>query len=135
MRPHLGAGNPTTLVHAQDGIPEVEISRYGGIGKYLAVALVGYVDVRAAGGYTFGMKTAVSIPDEVFRQAERLARRVRKSRSQVYSEALKEYVAKYAPDSVTEAMNRVCDGLDERERKPDTFSALAARRILERTEW
>ena len=53
----------------------------------------------------------------------------------MYSEALKEYVAKYAPDSVTEAMNRVCDELDEREKKPDTFVALAARRILERTEW
>ena len=55
------------------------------------------------------MKTAVSIPDDVFRGAERLARRTRKSRSQLYSEAVKEYVARHATDEVTEAVNRVCD--------------------------
>src|SRR5579883_1096225 len=41
------------------------------------------------GGYTIGMKTAVSIPADVFESAERLARRTRKSRSQLYSEAVK----------------------------------------------
>ena len=39
------------------------------------------------------MKTDVSIPDKVFSRAERLARRTKKSGSQVYSEALNEYVA------------------------------------------
>ena len=97
--------------------------------------MIAAIDGRGRSSYTFGMKTAVSIPDDVFEQAELFAKSARKSRSQVYSEALKEYVAKYAPDSVTEAMNRVCDELDEREKKPDTFVALAARRILERTEW
>ncbi|MCC6154546.1 MAG: hypothetical protein IT367_12340 [Candidatus Hydrogenedentes bacterium] len=81
------------------------------------------------------MKTAISIPDDVFEEAERFARQTRKSRSQVYSEAVKEYVARHSPDAITEAMNRVCDELEENERKPDTFSALAARRVLERTEW
>jgi len=47
------------------------------------------------------MKTAVSIPDEVFESAERLARRTKKSRSQVFSDALREYVARHAPDEVT----------------------------------
>ena len=89
----------------------------------------------SAGGYTFGMKTAISIPDDVFEEAERFAKNARKSRSQVYSEAIKEYVARHSPDAVTEAMNRVCDELEEHDRKPDTFVALAARQILERTEW
>ena len=39
-------------------------------------------------GYTQGMKTAVSIPDEVFEKVERLARRARRSRSEVFSAAL-----------------------------------------------
>ena len=79
------------------------------------------------------MKTAISIPDDVFEQAERFARRVRKSRSQVYSEAVKEYVARHSPDSVTDAMNGVCDDLSEQ--KIDPFVSLAARRILEKSEW
>jgi metal-responsive CopG/Arc/MetJ family transcriptional regulator len=78
------------------------------------------------------MKTAVSIPDQVFEQAERLAKRTRKSRSHVFSSALREYVARHSPDEVTEAMNRVCEQVGE---QGDPFVARAARRTLERSEW
>lgn len=78
------------------------------------------------------MKTAVSIPDEIFARAERLARRGKKSRSRLYAEALAEYVARHSPDEVTEAMNRVCSEVGE---KPDAFGAAAARLVLERSEW
>lgn len=82
------------------------------------------------------MKTAVSIPDDVFEKAERLARRVRRSRSAVFSAALREYVARHAPEEVTEAMDRVCGAIDgESDGESDGFHALAARRVLERTEW
>jgi len=78
------------------------------------------------------MKTAISLPDAVFRAAERHARLVRKSRSQLYAEALSEYLARHAPDEVTGAMNEVMDQLKER---TDPFVTAAARRILERSEW
>jgi metal-responsive CopG/Arc/MetJ family transcriptional regulator len=78
------------------------------------------------------MKTAVSIPDAVFEQAERLARRAKRSRSDVYSAALTEYVARHAPDEVTEAMNRVCGDVGA---APDPFLSAAARRALARSEW
>ena len=39
-------------------------------------------------GYTGAVKTAVSIPDDVFEAADRLARRRRMSRSSLYAEAL-----------------------------------------------
>ena len=74
----------------------------------------------------------VSLPDEVFREAERQARRTRKSRSQLYAEALTEYLARYAPDEVTETMNRVVDQMKE---LTDAFVSAAARRVLERSEW
>jgi len=63
------------------------------------------------------MKTAVSIPDEVFEGAERLARRT-------------------TPVKVTEAMNRALAqiGALEGERK-DSFVSSAARTVLERSEW
>ncbi|MGH9324860.1 MAG: hypothetical protein ACRD3V_33880 [Vicinamibacteria bacterium] len=78
------------------------------------------------------MKTAISIPDGIFKKAERLARRLRKSRSQLYSEAVAEYVQRHDPDAITEQMNRVCENVDT---QPDPLVAEAARRILERTEW
>lgn len=55
------------------------------------------------------MKTAVSIPDDVFQEAERLAAELRTSRSQLYSRALQEFVTRHAPNRLTEAMNRVVD--------------------------
>jgi metal-responsive CopG/Arc/MetJ family transcriptional regulator len=78
------------------------------------------------------MKTAVSIPDDVFQDAERLARRAKKSRSRIFSEALKEYVARHAPEEVTDAMDRAVALVGE---TPDKFTAAATRRVLERTEW
>jgi len=78
------------------------------------------------------MKTAVSIPGEIFEQAERLARRTRKSLSQLFTDALREYVAHHAPDEVTEAMNSVCDKVGK---STDAFVSSAARRVLERSEW
>lgn len=78
------------------------------------------------------MKTAVSIPDDVFEKAERLARRAKRSRSEVFSAALAEYVARHAPDEVTDAMNRVCADVGDQQ---DPFVAAAGRRLLQNIEW
>lgn len=78
------------------------------------------------------MKTAISIPDKVFADAERLSQRLKKSRSQIYTEAVTEYVARHDPEAVTEAMNRVCDVVDTR---PDAALSAAARRTLEAVQW
>jgi predicted DNA-binding protein len=78
------------------------------------------------------MKTAISLPDELFEQADQLAQRLKKSRSELYREAVAEYVARHDPESVTEAMDRVADEVDP---QPDEFSTAAARRVLERNEW
>lgn len=79
------------------------------------------------------MKVAVSIPDDIFQEADQLARVLKTSRSQLYSRALKEFLARHAPDQITDAMNRVYDELG-----PDSNSELrrrASRKILESTEW
>ena len=78
------------------------------------------------------MKTAVSIPDDVFEEAERLAMDLQTSRSQLYSRALREFVARHAPDRLTEAMNRVVDVVGS---EIDEFSQRASRRVLEQVEW
>jgi metal-responsive CopG/Arc/MetJ family transcriptional regulator len=78
------------------------------------------------------MKTAVSIPDEVFEGVERLAQRTKKSRSRLFSDALREYLARHAPDEVTDSMNKACAEIGAVE---DPFVSSAAGLILERIEW
>jgi metal-responsive CopG/Arc/MetJ family transcriptional regulator len=78
------------------------------------------------------MKTAVSIPDEIFHEAERLARRTKRSRSRLFSDALREYLARWNPDKVKEAMDAA---LAEANEPSGEFSGAAAHRALERTEW
>jgi predicted transcriptional regulator len=78
------------------------------------------------------MKTAISVPDDVFERAERLARREKRSRSDVYSAALREYVARHEPGEVTEALDRTIADVGE---GSDAFLEVAGRRALESTEW
>lgn len=80
------------------------------------------------------MKTAISIPDDLFTGADRLARHTRRSRSRLFADAVREYLARHAPDKVTEAMNHALKELGEAERE-DSFVSTAARDTLERVEW
>ena len=53
------------------------------------------------------MKTAVSIPDAVFRSAEQFAKAAKMSRSRLYTRAVAEYVEKHRLRRITEALNEV----------------------------
>lgn len=83
-------------------------------------------------GYTRGMKTAVSIPDALFSRAEEMARKTGKSRSQLYQEALAEYLLRRDPGAVTRTMDEVLAEIDP---EPDAWLAEAGRQTLERSEW
>jgi metal-responsive CopG/Arc/MetJ family transcriptional regulator len=78
------------------------------------------------------MKTAISIPDDLHSEVERLARRLNRSRSRLYADAAREYVARHDPDAVTDALNRVCDAVQA---DIDPAVAAAGTRLLERVEW
>jgi len=78
------------------------------------------------------MKTAVSIPDGLYEEAEQLARRLKRSRSRLYADALREYVARHDPEAITRAVNEVVDAVGP---EVDPFTATAARMLLERVEW
>jgi metal-responsive CopG/Arc/MetJ family transcriptional regulator len=54
-----------------------------------------------------GMKTAISLPDQLFRAGDALAKRLKVSRSELYARALGEYLAKHRPDQVTQRLNAV----------------------------
>jgi len=78
------------------------------------------------------MKTAVSLPDDVFSLADHLAKRLKMTRSELYRRALSEYVARHSSDAVTETLDRLCGEL---EGEVDPFVSEAARRVLEHSEW
>jgi predicted transcriptional regulator len=78
------------------------------------------------------MKTAISIPDDLFARADALARDLKQSRSQLYSRAVREYVARHSADSVTSALDAICEGDPS---ATDAFASTAARIALERSEW
>ncbi len=78
------------------------------------------------------MKTAVSIPDDLFCEADALAKRLGKSRSQVYQEALSEYLLRRDPQALTSAMNEALSEVDSR---PDPWLEEASRKALGRDEW
>lgn len=57
------------------------------------------------------MKVAVSIPGPIFDAAERLARERQVPRSQVFAEALEEYITKKDPALVTAKLDEVYGAL------------------------
>lgn len=62
------------------------------------------------------MKVAVSIPDPIFQEAERVSTRLRVPRSQFYARALEAYVKEHSGEEITRRLNdvygKVSSGLD-----------------------
>ena len=90
------------------------------------------IDNFAADGNTLGMKVAVSIPDPVFSEAERLAKQLKTSRSEIYARALRAFVGLHSPDRLTQAMDEAVEAAGSGQ---DELRTAAARRVFERTEW
>lgn len=80
------------------------------------------------------MKTAVSIPDQVFRSAEKLAVRLGVSRSELYARALATLVEKHREDVITAQLNQVYGPGGEKS-SLDRRVALLQSRSLPRESW
>ncbi len=78
------------------------------------------------------MQTAISVPNEVYEEAEALASRTGRSRSEIYSTALREYLARHDIRPVTEALDVVVDGIGA---EVDPFADAAGRSGLRDVEW
>ena len=53
------------------------------------------------------MKTAISIPDSLFEEAEETAKRLGMSRSELYAKAVKTFLAAYRKENITQQLNEV----------------------------
>jgi predicted transcriptional regulator len=78
------------------------------------------------------MKTAVSVPDDLFRLAEVAARRLRVSRSRLYATAISEFLNRQQGSAVTERLN---EAYARRPAKLDSAFNHAQLRSLEKDSW
>ena len=53
------------------------------------------------------MKTAISIPDDLYKKAEKAAKKLGLSRSSIYSLAVQEYLKRLDPSHITEQLDAV----------------------------
>lgn len=78
------------------------------------------------------MKTAISIPDELFASAEAFAKQRGLSRSELFQKAVKSYLEGHQPDSVREELDRVYGSVPS---KLDASAELAQAEVLTPEDW
>ena len=83
----------------------------------LEMQTIVYLVSRYNAGYTSGMKTAISIPEELFESAEEFARGRGMSRSELYTTALRHYLGEQRGEMITRLLDEIygegSDGLDQ----------------------
>jgi len=79
-----------------------------------------------------GMKTAISLPDDLFRRADAAARRLRISRSKLYAIAIAEFLKQRDGSAITERLN---DVYSRHPAKVDSRLHRAQLKSLEKDAW
>jgi metal-responsive CopG/Arc/MetJ family transcriptional regulator len=78
------------------------------------------------------MKTAISLPDKLFIDADRYAKSHGYSRSQLFAEAVAQYLAQHPSDQVTKKLNEV---YDSEPAELDQALATMQASSIEKEEW
>ena len=79
------------------------------------------------------MKTAISLPDPLFKSAEALAHRLGVSRSELFAKAVAEFIAQHDQARLTERLNAAY--ADAADAPPDLALAALQARSLPRDQW
>jgi metal-responsive CopG/Arc/MetJ family transcriptional regulator len=64
-------------------------------------------DTRYYSGYTVNVKTAISIPDNLFRKVDQYAKSHGYSRSELFAKAVEQYLEAHPSDHITKQLNEV----------------------------
>ncbi|OGT77884.1 MAG: hypothetical protein A3I78_02555 [Gammaproteobacteria bacterium RIFCSPLOWO2_02_FULL_56_15] len=80
------------------------------------------------------MKTAISIPEKIFMEAERAAKKLGVSRSELYAKAVLNFVERYRRENLTEKLNEVYSGNESISELDPNLAALQTQ-SLKRDEW
>jgi hypothetical protein len=84
--------------------------------------------------YTFNMKTAISLPDRIYLEAEKTARNLGISRSTLYLNALTEYLKKNNRENITQRLNEVYNDDYYAEFEPISNASLESMRELTKND-
>jgi metal-responsive CopG/Arc/MetJ family transcriptional regulator len=80
------------------------------------------------------MKTAISLPDSLYEEAERTAQDLGIPRSQLFAKALEEFIAFHKRENITEKLNRVYANLSHEEFSQISNSGIESIRNLTRND-
>lgn len=78
------------------------------------------------------MKTAISIPDDIFTEAENLAQKLHISRSELYTKAIAAYLKTSRSSQITDKLNQVYEDIDSQLPKDITQMQLSS---IEKEQW
>ncbi|WP_036095664.1 ribbon-helix-helix domain-containing protein [Leptospira weilii] len=82
------------------------------------------------------MKTAISIPDELFKTAEKIAKKLGIPRSQLFAKALEEFIQSHSKESVTEKLNKIYTSKSKETKNNITDLAVESlRKSLKNDSW
>ena len=87
--------------------------------------------------HTNGMKIAISIPADIFRQVKKTAEEQNRSRSEIFVEAVREYFMKLESRRIFDSLNEVYASPETEEERADRVADLDLykRTVLEREKW
>jgi metal-responsive CopG/Arc/MetJ family transcriptional regulator len=78
------------------------------------------------------VKTAISVPDELFEKAEAAAKRLHVSRSELYARALADFLSSQDPSAVTAKLNEI---YSSEPAKIDELFQRAQMKLMSESEW
>ncbi len=78
------------------------------------------------------MKTAISIPDEIYFAADHLAKRLGMSRSEFYSKAVSNFITAHQNEAVTKSLDEI---YEKESSSIDPFINLIQLRSISREDW
>jgi antitoxin MazE6 len=78
------------------------------------------------------MKTAVSLPNETYESAEKLAKRLGKSRSELYADAINDYLSRNSTKLVKESLDKI---YSENDSQLDPAIAAMQLETLSKEQW
>ena len=87
------------------------------------------IEGKVIPGYTLGMKTAISLPDETFDRASRRAKALGMSRSEFFARAAVNYMDELDAKSLTAQMDAALDLIGETDESTE-LAVSAGRRVL-----
>jgi len=87
--------------------------------------------------HTNSMKIAISIPENIFREVKKIAEEQKRSRSDIFVEAVREYLRKLESQHILNSLNEVYAVPETEEERDARTAALALfkRNVLEREKW